>query len=431
MAIFFLFLFIITALIAKKTNYTIFCEPLFWLGLFWILVIGVYLTAGVRYKYGFSIASVSFIIVCVLSLLSGRRYGGKLKTRVFYNEETKANLSLYLLLGLFGTLLFIWDYIHLNGITETKGDTTSSISLIGSIGSLFTPILLLLGLYYNAKNIKQKGSFSIFGIILVFCYSIPCMISAGRESILYGLIGVACIYGYNLLLEKRRKQEGKLLNKSSTRKVLLIVFSITIILFFGYTMLQISMNRFTSTEINILLSTSDVSSDAMKEAAKWGDFEFLYYNIASYFSQQIPFLDFTLKEYHGPYLFGLYELNIVSRRLPDFLGLDYRQVFDELKRLFSNCGEDFGNGWNTVLGSFITDFTWIGTIPACWLCGFALGKIKRKFYVTLDIRYITLIALLCLSAFSTIQLGPFFQVQIYGTYIWWFIIFRKEERLLI
>ena len=196
-------------------------------------------------------------------------------------------------------------------------------------------------------------------------------------------------------------------------------------------MIQISMNRFTSTEINILLSTNDVSSDAMKDAAKWGDFEFLYYNIASYFSQQIPFLDFMLKEYHGPYLMGLYELNIVSRRLPDFLDLDYRQVFIELKRLFPNCGEDFGDGWNTVLGSFIADFTWVGALPACWICGFILGKIKKKFYATLDVRYITLIALLSLSAFSTIQLGPFFQVQIYGSYIWWYIIFRKEEKLVL
>ena len=188
------------------------------------------------------------------------------------------------------------------------------------------------------------------------------------------------------------------------------------------------MNRFTSTEINVLLSTNDVSSKSMVEASSWGDFEFLYYNIVSYFSQQVPFLDFTLKEYHGPYLLGMFELNIVSRRLPDFLGLDYRLAFDELKHLYSVCREDYGDGWNTVLGSFITDFTWIGAIPVCWLCGIFLGKIKRKFDTTLDIRYITLIAMLCLSAFSTIQLGPFFQTSIYGTYIWWYIIFSREEK---
>ena len=149
----------------------------------------------------------------------GRKIGYKSRTKVFANDKIGVNISKFLLLGFVGTVIFVWDYIRLNGITETKADTSSGISLIGSLGSMLTPILLLLGVYYNAKTIRKKGSFSLFGSFLVFCYSVPCMISAGRESILFGLIGIICVYGYNRILQEQSKKKRHFKNKQIFQEV--------------------------------------------------------------------------------------------------------------------------------------------------------------------------------------------------------------------
>lgn len=196
-------------------------------------------------------------------------------------------------------------------------------------------------------------------------------------------------------------------------------------------MLNITRERFGQAQINSFLLYNDVPGNVITEASKWGEFDFLYYNLISYFSHQISFLDFMLKEYNGPYMFGFYELNILSRRLPESLGLDYMQVYDQIHTMYMRHHVDFGNGWYTVLGSFIIDFGRIGTILLSFLLGLYSGKIRKKFLKTLDVRYAVLTSLLCMSTFSTIQIGPFYQMLILGTFIWWYIIFKREENVTL
>lgn len=427
MTIFFILYILFFFYFSKKSGFTIFCSVNFWLCVFWGLIIGVYFTSGLHYHYGFSTSLILFLLACVALYYFCQKRGERHHTRSFAISEPLSFIFFFIALGLIGAFLYTWDYIRLNGLASSK--EASDITIIGSVGSLFIPILLVIGIYLNAYKIKKESRFSITGIVLIFVYSLPCMINAGRESILFGILSVLCLYGYNRLLTIREKRvKVKISGKS---KFFLILSVVVCLVVSAFLLFELSMARFTQNELNVLLSKYDVSSAAMSDAESWGSFEFLYYNIASYFAHEIPFLDFTLKEYHGPYMCGMYELNIVSRRLPDFLGLDYNLVYDELERLFSIKVDSFSHGWNTVLGSFIIDFTWVGAIIACGFCGYAVGKIKKKFKYSLDERYATLVALLCLSTFSTIQLGPFYQTQIYGAYIWWFVMFRRKETLVI
>nr|WP_302230000.1 hypothetical protein [uncultured Prevotella sp.] len=444
MSLFLLLYFVCFAIIAKKSNYKVFCNVNYWLSVFWILIIGVFFTSGIAYKNGCSPYVWLFIFMCLLSFYCGSSKSKKVATSIFNGTVSKFSIKKYCILGVLGTFLYSFDYLRLNGIATAKGD--SNISLLGSLGSLFVPITLVLGLYLNARSIKLKGKFNIWGVVLIIGYTIPCMLNAGRESILFGIIGILCLYGYSKKIMKNRTDRNGLSKKNMRlygyskniiknrirrrklfKKYLFLFLLGVCVLILVFLMIKISLTRFTDNEINVLLSARNISMEAITEASAWGSFEFLYYNIASYFSHQIPFLDLTLREYDGPYLLGCYELNIISRRLPDFLGLDYKLVSIQLERIYVQNGEEFSGCWNTVLGSLISDFTWVGTIFVCFWCGYINGLVKRKFQLTLDPRYATLVALFCLSTFSTIQLGPFFQTQIYGTYIWWYIFFRKEE----
>lgn len=421
MTLFLISLLVIFIYLGKRNNCKALTDPIYWLALFWILIFGVYFTCGIEYIYGLSIYSICFLIGCFIFFLYGYNKGINQKTKVLAITSKPHNIKMYIIGGVVGALLYSYDYIRLNGVSESKG--SYEISLIGCIASLLVPILIVMGLYLNAESIKKRGTFNLWGIVLIFGYSIPCIINAGRETILFAIIGIISLYGYKKLLDKRIRRT------ESSIKYLWLILGCAIIIYMGILIIQISQTRFTDNEINVLLASRYVTSETMYEADSWGNFSFLYYNIASYFSHQLPFLDFTLHNYDGPYMLGMYELNIVSRRLPDSLGLDYKLAFDKLNYLFSVKGESFSGGWNTVLGSFIIDFTWIGALFICGLCGYVIAKVKKKFYSTLDPRYATLIALLCLCSFSTIQLGPFYHVSIYGSFIWWYIIFGKDKKI--
>jgi len=196
----------------------------------------------------------------------------------------------------------------------------------------------------------------------------------------------------------------------------------------SWVILEISKSRFGFNEINVFLTKNDVPSSILKDAESWGDFDFLYYNIISYFSHQIAFLDFLIKEYNGPFMFGMFDFNIISRRLPESLNLDYNLVFTSLNRLYSAKGVSFSGGWCTVLGSLLVDYGILGTLIFNYICGYVVGIVRKKFILSKDYRYMIFIALCCLSCFASIQLGPFYQTLICGSYLWWYIIFHKDEK---
>ena len=414
---FFLLIYIIGVIFCiVKTNKKIFINEIFWLLVWWILIIGIYFTANVKWKYSMSIFTAFFIAYCFVILVLARKYGMKSNVKIFSVKPNTTVLKMSIFLGLFGDFLFIIDYLRLNGINSSL-KSSYDISLIGGIGSIFVPILLVNGLYYLAKDIKENKKISIMPICLLGAYTIPCILNNGRESLLYVIIGVISIYGYTCNFDDVKK-----IDYQKTLKNLLLFFLILIIMNF---ILKISQDRFGENEISTYLNTHNVSPDTITEAKKWGKLEFLYYNFISYFGHQIPFLEFVLKEYDGPYMFGMYEFNIISRRLPSFLDLDYRSVGLKLKYLYSANGESFSGCWQTVLGSFVFEFGKFGVPVICLILGVALGKINKKYYETYDLRYAVLKSLICLSMFSTIQLGPFYNILVYGAFIWWVVIFKN------
>lgn len=426
MTLFLLIFLAATFFAVIKTRQNILCKDTFWLGLFWCFILGVYLFSGVSYgDYGISFPLVIFLSFVYLSFQLGRKkaFASKILPPALSNPQKR--IKYYIVLGLLGLFLFVGDAIAHNGLlfllVDVEGKSDVNVSLVGATGVLFVPILFVIGLYQFGEKLITSNKISISGLLLCLLYTIPCMLHNGRESFLYIVVGLISIYGYASIIRSRKTF------KLSLGKILtLLSFVIIVIGLFSF-MINISRSRYGSNEINVFLYKHNVSSTAIAEGSKWGDFEFLYYNILSYFGHQIPFLDFTIREYHGPYLFGMFELNIISRRLPDFLGLDYNLVYFSFDKLFSTNKEDFSRGWNTVLGSLICDFTVYGAVVVVFFIGFITGKIRRAFIHYKNLNYATITALICASTFATLQLGPFYNILVYGTYIWWYIILGRSK----
>lgn len=412
------FVIAITFSIVKSGNKILF-NDIFWMFVFWGLIIGVYFFSGVTWKYNVSVGLILFLTISFISFMAGRSYGTKKRVKLFSKETSIVNQKLFCFIGLLGVVLFSVDYIRLNGFFSIKSEY--KISIIGSIGNFMIPILLVLGLYMFASTLIVTGKINIKALLLLAAYSVPCILNSGRESLAFVVVGIAAIYGY---YAKHNQVSYRYVNiKKMLRKIMIIAIVIGVLFF----VVHISKERFGDNEVSTFLNTHNVSAIAKGEAERWGDFEFLYYNIASYFSHQISFLEFMFKEYKGPYMFGMYELNIISRRLPDFLGLDYMSVSRQLRNLYGQVGVSYSGDWFTVLGSFIVDFGRVGSILACFICGYFTGKVKKKIRLCDDVRYAVLRAIICVCMFSSIQLGPFYNTLVYGAFLWWLIIFRRDE----
>lgn len=431
-------LFIISFLVVcfgliYKSNYKYLCNELFWFVALWVFIFGVYFASRVNFgSYGLSLELIIFLVIIFTSFFLGRKKAFQRKTYKVFQTDEEQKTWIFPLIGVTGVLMLLFDIWRLNGISAiiereagVKGDY--SLSIIGIVGSLMVPILLVEGLYLIASKIKHRNSISIPGLLLLFIYIIPCVLDSGRETILYSIIGILSIVGYKSYLKTPLVKP----KKNKRRRLLVGTLSIAFIAGLLYIMYQISTDRFGETEIRVFLQENDVPSAVMKDAEGWGEFSFLYYNIVSYFGHQVPFLDFIFKDYQGPYMFGMYEFNIISRRLPDSLGLDYMQVYDQIHKLYSTHRTNFGNGWFTVLGSFIIDYGRVGAIFVTFLCGYLIGMVRKKFLITLDSRYTALLGVICLSMISTVQLGPFYSTHIYGAYIWWYFIFKNGKKQIV
>lgn len=423
--------------LVKKTRCRVLVNEAFWLLASWCFIFGIYFLSGVTWKYQLSVITGLYIILCFSGFFLFRRLGMKVKIRRKGNHVPKSSRfqkdtngvlnpavhRRYIALGYIGGLLFTVDFIRLNGLILSE-KSSYRISFMGSLGSLLIPILLVLGLYRFCIKLRDKNKIDLIAILMLASYMLPCFLNSGRESIIYVLIGIISVYAYVYCLKGSEKHQRK---PNSIRIKSLVIFLVIgiLIIFSASLIINISYVRYGLNEINTYLRTHNVSDSMRAEGDSLGKFRFLYYNIVSYFDHQLPFLEFLFKEYQGPYMFGLYELNVISRRLPEFLKLDYNLVYDELTSLYFQHGQSFNGCWQTLLGSLIIDFGRFFAVGACCILGTVVGVIRKRFLYNWDIHYAILIALVCIGMFTTIQLGPFYNTLIYGSFIWWYLIFRR------
>jgi len=176
---------------------------------------------------------------------------------------------------------------------------------------------------------------------------------------------------------------------------------------------------------------TDFPDSIIKQSEMLGYFGKIYLNIIVYFSHQLSKLEIVFKYYDGPYLLGLYQLNIISRRLPLSWGLDYRLVSISKRSILESIGQmGLASGWDTIWGSLISDFGRIGSIVVVAILGLIVGKNRKKFNNNKTVAYLVTQSLICVGIYSTVQIGPFFDIGWLYAVIWWkFILVINRNKI--
>ena len=421
---FFLVYIIAIVFIILKSHYRMLFNDMFWLGLSWVLSVGMYFFSGIKWDYPLSIFSAFYIGLCFVLFAFFRTQGINTSVRLVKSPGKKKvpiPAGAYFVMGILGSCVYIWDYIRNNGVLVTKANY--EISILGSIGNLFLPASLVLGLYHFAISFVNEKKISIRAILCMAVYVIPCIINGGRETILYLAVSVAAIMGYSMWKNRVSTKSRKNL-KSFISKVIIAI----VVIVLANIVINVSNNRFGADVGNFYFRTLNAPESLHREAELFGSAKNIYQNIVFYFAHQLSRFEVVMQEYHGPYLLGMFELNIISRRLPAVFELDYQLVSEEMHRIMRGVQEGglLRDGWSTILTSLIFDFgKWL-TPLICGILGFVVGSARRRFMMDSSLANLVMVSIICMAMFTTIQLGPFFNFSVYGAFIWWHIMFKSR-----
>lgn len=392
----------------------------FWLIVWWSLVIGVTLTTDAKWVHKPSKIAFGYFVLCVLLFGVGKKRGSIIQANKIntLSDIQLQQLHIYKCMAYIGLGMFVFDYYRLNGLAYTS--RTYSISSIGALGNLIIPALLPIGLYEIGYGIKVQQKIRISGVISLLGYALPGLISHGRESIVFVMISTLSLVSMCLMQCEVRLR----VPKKFIKYMVLCVVAVVAVVYFVIKKTEV---RFTSNDISTFVYYHPLPEKNMREVNSWGIFSPLYYAIAWYFGTQFPYLEFILERYTGPYVLGAYEFNIISRRFPAAWGLNTEVVSSTQRLLFAKYGESFNALWPGFAGSLIFDFGKIGALLVIFVLGIIVGKITSKCSETHSLRYQVAVAQLCMMTFTTIQMGPLFQYNVWSTMLWWMIILGERR----
>ncbi|SCH91618.1 Uncharacterised protein [uncultured Clostridium sp.] len=392
----------------------------FWLLVWWALVLGITITTNVKWIHKPSIISYGYFTLCFVIFYVGRVIGKKTVQICDAKEEDIpiCQLHIYKYIAFIGLAMFVFDYVRINGLGYST--RTYEISFIGALGNLVIPILLPLGLYELGNGIKNVNKLSLGGIVSLLGYALPGLISHGRESVVF--VGIAAVAVISMCMIK----SGKGLSIAPKYRKYIVMCGLAGALIF-YFLLQRTRVRFTANDVSTFVYYHPLPESSKREVQSWGVFSTLYYALAWYFGTQLPYLEFILRRYTGPFVIGAYEFNIISRRFPASWKLNTAVVSSAQRVLFKKYGESFNALWPGFAGTLIFDFGKIGTIIVILFIGIFVGKIIEKSKRTNSLRYQVEVALLCMMTFTTIQMGPLFQYNVWSTLMWWSLMFGNKR----
>lgn len=420
------FLVILALVILRlyKKDSSILINDVFWLIASWCLMLGIYLFSGINYYYKASLNDFLYITAFFALYLLGRYVGLHSKNRKNYKPyQVRISDNALLIMTIFGAVLRIFDVVRLNGFLNIDRFNVRS-SVIGIVGSLFSPIGLLLFFLIAFKAKKEGKKIPMKAIIALIMYVLPVILLSGRLNLMFALIALVIVL---LAVEPGKIDAANLIKKKMPRKRKIFVgvlVGVGIFAFLAYSNTIIS-NRFSSFDRMLLVSglndSFTLDDTSMFFYSKFGVFGALVFQILNYYSAQFRNIALIIDNFKGPHSLGLMQIPYIARRTSIFSDVVNR-TNDALLVATSQGGRGFtgfGSTWVTVVGDMVIDFGLIGGLLVIFIIGIFIGRKRTVYLRNPDSPYeFTIQAMLCICMFFSIQLSPFFESSLVYGFIW-------------
>ena len=416
-----------TTIKSKKKRY----NPIWWLIISWGFLFINYYCSGIEYL-PISMELILFIILCIFSFSFSFFLGYNKKKQVAISKSTnltmaedKVDTIKYFWLSLIGCIVYLIDVFRLNGLNIIRG--AKQISTVGSIAALLYPLALFVLIYEIIFSIKNEKSMPLYTYICIFVYLCPVILIGGRLDF---MILVLCVV--IAILQERGRKEIK--ERKKNKKISRLIVGFGAVATIANYAIEVGSKRFSNSQI--MIGTFEyalncvITDTTIKFASYFGVFSDLIINLLAYYSHQLAVLQVLFSEYNGPYLFGLYELPYLARRIPSILIPEYTEVVNVQRRIFTSVGApSFSSAWRTMLGYTIIDFGTVGTVMILFVLGLLVGRLTTKYRFNPTTINATKFAFICTMIVFTIQYSPFFEPAIIYAFYWSLLISFIEKRV--
>lgn len=432
MILFALLVWIIGMILRGKVK--ILTSDLFWLLVPWGVCIALYFSIQEVYVNKLSIDTFLYVIFVLFLYWIMRKFGefaykgthrGVINNEDQKLPERRVNVKLYAWISIFATIVYSVDRFVSSGFVMFDR-VSMSISIVGTIASFFMGPAFIIPIYEVGYSIRNQVRLRGEAILCMICWSFSSIMTSGRQELIYLVIGVLTSACWAITKQRRRNIFGIFNENKILRKLKLPIVCVFILVFIY--LIGLSVNRyddFYSGNSLMYLLGGDFPADVNKMAQKLGPFGKLAKNIFAYFSHQISVFEIIFKKYQGPYMYGMYQMNFVARRI----GIDYTLVESSYYTIVKAAGNPgFTSAWPTAFGTMIFDFGRIGMLLEVALLGFCIGYVYKKRKIESSSSSNVFPCIACVYAFSTVMVGLTYYSLYWFAFVWCFIMFRKRRK---
>jgi len=402
-------------------------SPMTFLIIPWSFMFAMYFSSFIVYSQkNDNIIPIIYMILGITLIFLGYKLGRitkftservKNNDKDYNNEDIKSILllvNLCAVMGIIGSLLFIYDMIYVIRVDMTSLSTlrvayiTSNISIYSQIGnviawgSLITiPAFFLL--WKESKKIER-----ILWSISIIMYSSYSVLSAGRQVVFQIMIIFLSSYIIcNFLnFNEKTEEKTKIKFKNKNKRILFLVIIISIA-YCIYVATSRNDGGISSSKTEVLKYYFEF------KFSNWFDKLTFYFPAALvdgiiegivYFTHEIPqFTIFWGIKDIGPF-FGLYSMPFIDRRLDSF-GLTSWSMLDKMNyvRSFMASQNAMNVGWKTFFSYLIIDYGRFGAMFYCFAYGFVVAKVYNNFLENRSFISILLLIRINVGLFYTVM----------------------------
>lgn len=410
-------IFMAEYIIKRKIFSNIISNYNFWLIFSWLVCLLLYYFSGITYRIQLSLSCFIYIIIVISLFILGGYIGKSLSNFINFKTIKKTDKSfdnLFDKLFYINCITAIVYFVYVILTNDINFGITRKIN-----ANWFTTVMqfimcssLLLWIYDLRKIVKGEKKISSKILILAVIYNLPCILISGRDSIIIFLIATLIVICSSI---------NKKINYKKMFLVLLACISVISIY-----MVFLSSNRYGSKN-NSMIKTfeNSVSASFPQYMIKISNNKLgkVLVNGMFYYTSQFSKLSLMYENYNGPYMYGLYQTNIIGRHIPSVFGTSYNDVVNQISIItkWANVSS-MRVFWETAIGYCFYDFGKIGTLLISLLSGIIVSLVTIYIKNKNSILCYIYSVIACCAMFITVEMAPLFDYFILFPLIWIFII---------
>lgn len=403
-------------------------NPVFWMGIGWALLIGLYYTCGYAYDYPLKWTGLlyfcaiyvafcfSFSFACKHCFVIGKPRRNRYEYRDSYEDFWhQMNKKIYFAISLVGVLLFAFDFFRLNSVGISMAlHTESTISFIGVIGKIAAYAGIIVWLFEVSYSIVSNKKISIIAYLGAAFYMLPGILTSGRQSILILLVSTVTVFIYGFYINRQYKYKKSLVFVAFIIVSILMIYAIAVAS--GRTVISNKAALFE------YMFSCEISSETLTLLEKTGPFKVFFLEIISYYSHELPMFQLILDKWDAGLFLGMSQFQLISQNLPSSFHLSYANISSHIQSICDSAGV-YSHTWRSIAGNCIIDFGIIGGLLFMTICGYVAGRAYVYATNRMETKDVVLLSLLNAGAMFSIQFSPFCEVSWYYPLIWLLIVF--------